>query len=61
MNRDAQELVIDAVYQGLSMESAARKLIVPPKASVPVFLRAVETTLGTVRRQADAQARAVAN
>ena len=46
VNRDAQELVIDAAYRGLSMNSAAHRIVVPPKASVPVFLRAVETTLG---------------
>ena len=38
--------MVDAAYQGMSMESAARKLVVPPNRSVPVFLRAVETRLG---------------
>ena len=46
VNRDSRELVIDATYQGLSMQSAARKIVVPPSASQPVFLRAVETRPG---------------
>ena len=46
MNRDSRELVIDAIYQGVSMQSAARKVVVPPSSSQPVFLRAVETRLG---------------
>lgn len=46
VNRDSQELVVDAVYRGSSMESAARKIIVPPSSSQPLFLRAVETQLG---------------
>ena len=47
VNRDSRELVIDAMYQGMSMESSAPKLTVPPNASLPVFLRAVETKLGS--------------
>src|SRR3954471_9105766 len=41
VNRDSKELVVDATYQGVSMESGARKLTVPPNGSLPVFLRAV--------------------
>jgi hypothetical protein len=47
VNRDSQELVIDVAYQGTSMESAARKIVVPPSSSQPLFLRAVETRLGS--------------
>jgi hypothetical protein len=43
VNRDSRELAVDAVYQGMSMESATRKIVVPPSSSQPVFLRAVET------------------
>lgn len=46
VNRDSKEMIVDAVYQGPSLESAARKIVVPPSASQPVFLRAVETRLG---------------
>jgi hypothetical protein len=46
VNRDSKELVLDAVYQGVSMVSAARKIVVQPSSSQPVFLRAVETALG---------------
>ncbi|MGH9632258.1 MAG: hypothetical protein ACRD7E_28475, partial [Bryobacteraceae bacterium] len=46
VNRDSRELVIDTVYQGPSMQSAAHKLVVPPSSSIPLFLRAVETELG---------------
>ena len=46
VNRDSRELVIDAVYHGMSMQSASRKLVLPPSSSKPVFLRAVETRLG---------------
>jgi hypothetical protein len=46
VNRDSRELTIDAVYHGMSMQSAARKVVVPPSSSTPVFLRAVETRLG---------------
>ncbi len=48
VNRDSKELVVDAVYRGPSMESAARKITVPPSSSAPLFLRAVETRLGPV-------------
>jgi hypothetical protein len=46
VNRDSRELVIDAIYQGVSTQSAARKIVVPASSSTPVFLRAVETRLG---------------
>ena len=46
VNRDSRELVVDAAYQGASMQSAARKIVVPPSSSTPVFLRAVETQPG---------------
>jgi hypothetical protein len=47
VNRDSRELTVDAVYQGMSMESAVRRVVVPPMSSQPVFLRAVETRLGS--------------
>jgi hypothetical protein len=46
INRDSRELVLDAVYKGMSMESVARKIVVPPSSSHALFLRAVETQLG---------------
>jgi hypothetical protein len=46
INRDSRELVVDALYQGASMQSAARQIVVRPKSSTPVFLRAVETQVG---------------
>lgn len=46
VNRDSKELAIDALYQGVSMQSAARKIVIPPSSSTPVFLRAVETQPG---------------
>ncbi|MGH9718636.1 MAG: CehA/McbA family metallohydrolase [Bryobacteraceae bacterium] len=46
VNRDTTELSLDAVYAGVSMESAARKVIVPPGRATPFLLRAVETRIG---------------
>lgn len=46
VNRDSQDLVVDAIYQGMSMDSAARKIVVPSFSSQSVFLRAVETRPG---------------
>jgi len=46
VNRDTKELVLEAVYKGVSMESLARKIVVPPGSTTPLFLRAVETQLG---------------
>ena len=57
VNRDSRELVIDAVYKGASMQSAARKIVVPPSSSAAVFLRAVETQPGAIGGQTDAVAR----
>lgn len=56
VNRDAAEITVDATYQGNSMQSAVRKIVVPAQSSQAVFLRAVETRPGpssgklTVRR-----------
>lgn len=46
VNRDSRELTIDAIYQGASMQSAVRKIVVPPSSAQPVFLRAVESRPG---------------
>jgi len=46
VNRDANELSLDAVYTGASMESAVRKILVPPGRATPLVLRAVETQAG---------------
>jgi hypothetical protein len=46
VNRDASEASFDAAYTGASMTSAARQVVVPPRSSTPVFLRAVETNIG---------------
>lgn len=45
-NRDPRELVLEAHYAGATMESAAPDITVPAGATVPVLLRAVETSLG---------------
>ena len=45
-NRDPKELALEAVYKGVSMESASRKIAVPPTSATPLFLRAVETQPG---------------
>jgi hypothetical protein len=45
-NRDTTELSIAAMYKGLSMESAARGIVVPAGKSAAIMLRAVETQLG---------------
>jgi hypothetical protein len=45
-NRDVKDLVVGAFYKGVSMESGARDVVVPPGSAVPLFLRAVETAIG---------------
>src|SRR5687768_3354339 len=49
VNRDSNDLSLEAVYQGVSMESAARNIVVPGGAAKPLFLRAVETQSGATQ------------
>ena len=46
VNRDSKEISLEASYKGLSMESAARNVVVAPGSVAAVLLRAVETKLG---------------
>lgn len=45
-NRDTKSLSLDALYQGVSMDSAAQNVVVPPGSVSALVLRAVETSRG---------------